>query len=184
MTKADLMKAIVITAEYYGRTLSPMTIEAMAGDLEDVPIDTAILAYVTWRRSGKNRQMPMPAQIIAMIKGEPVSAHAIGVELASRAMNAVRLYGWNNEGTARHYIGEDGWAAIIRFGDWGYICQHLGTDVLPLTVFCAQARGIVESHVEFFDKGISLKSAPMIGDRREPDRGLVSVGKILEMIPE
>lgn len=180
MTQADLKKTIVITAEYYGRQLQPITIQAMADDLKGIDPQIAILAYHRWRKNPKNRSMPMPSQILAMIKGEPPSQEAMGRELASRIVGAISDFGWPNAGKAREYIGEDGWRLIERFGGWQYLCENLGVN-LSVQTFYAQARDLAASHAEFADKGICpLGSLPKFSDRRS---SLEPFGDIMKHLP-
>jgi hypothetical protein len=167
MTRAELMKTIVVTAQYYGRELLPITIEGMADDLRALPTDQALGAYLAWRRNPKRRHMPMPAEIIASLQGEPADALAIGREISSRIRFAVDKVGKYRAAEARKVIGEDGWRVIERFGGWDYVTTHLGTPTLNSQTFYAQVRDLLASHVEFFEKGISIEEAPKIGDRRE-----------------
>lgn len=174
MTRADLMKTIIVTAQYYGRDLQPSTVAAMADDLIEISPQNAIEAYVAWRKDSRHRAMPTPSDIIATVRGSPASPEAIGREVASRVVHAVSAFGWCNGKEAMAYVGDAGWRAVQRMGGWKYLCENLGTELSVLT-FQAQCRDLVASHVEFASKGISIDSPPEIESRRG---GLTRIGEL------
>jgi hypothetical protein len=91
-----------------------------------------------------NEFFPRPiSKLIAIIK-TPVSLEDDSQEIASKIINAVSKYGWNNYEDAKTYIGERGFDVVKRFGGWQYVCQELGQNI-QLTTFNAQIRELLKS---------------------------------------
>lgn len=187
MTNA-LKETIILTASYYGRTLSPQVLAMYVEDLEDFPPADVIAAYKAWRRNPKNTQFPLPAQIRGIIQPE-VDPDSAAREIASRIVGAISKCGWSNPTGAREYMGEVGWEIVRRFGGWTYVCENHGVSLQP-AAFMAQARDLARAQLQFpeaamakaigvvsFDKlAIDGKVDPALADRKEHAQYLAKLG--------
>lgn len=142
MTNA-LKETIILTASYYGRTLSPQVLAMYVEDLEDLPPADVIATYKAWRRNPKNTQFPLPAQIRGIIQPE-VDPDSAAREIASRIVGAISKCGWSQPKAAQEYMGDIGWEIVRRNGGWEHVCQHHGVSIDPGT-FHAQSRDIAKS---------------------------------------
>lgn len=148
-----LKETIILTASYYGRTLSEPVLNMYADDLQDLPVDLVIEAYRRYRRNPKNTQFPLPAQIRGIVAPE-VDPDSAAREIAARITAAIPKFGWCNSNEARAYIGEVGWAVVERQGGWMYLCQHHGLELDP-TAFQAQARELAKSQIVHSPAGMA-----------------------------
>lgn len=136
---------------YYQRPLSDVVIRMYADDLKDLSFDQIMRAYESYRRDGKNRTMPIPAQIRAMVEHK-ADAHDVGVLTAAKVMQAVSKFGHTNSEAAMEFIGPLGVAAIRTFGGWLSVCENLGSTI-DVTTFQAQIREIVKSESKMVEIG-------------------------------
>ncbi len=143
----SLKELIVLTASYYGKTLSAPLLEMYVDDLSDLPTDQVALAYRAYRRNPKNTQFPLPAQIRGVVAPE-LDPDSIAREVAARITAAIPKYGYANSIDARAYIGEIGWSIVERQGGWPYICERHGVSIDP-TAFQAQTRELAKSDLKF-----------------------------------
>lgn len=65
--RAQLLEYMVALSAYYQRPLSDVTLKMYADDLSDLPLNAVLKAYDGYRRDPKNRTMPLPAQIRAIL---------------------------------------------------------------------------------------------------------------------
>lgn len=170
-------EALAAMAQMYGRDLTRGALTLMLDTIEGLPSALILAALNSWVQESKLNRMPVPAEIIAKVRGEPASREALGREIASRIVGAVSKFGWPNGKEAREFIGEDGWVLVERSGGWSELCQGLGV-TLDVQTFQAQARDLLTSHVEFKDKGVSLDRLPRISDR-----GSNSLSPIGQLVP-
>ena len=159
--KTQVAISIALTAEYYGKTISKAVISMMVSDLSDLDASRVLESYQNYRRDGKNRFFPLPAQIRELVNFE-ISPEDKGREVASRVQSAVTKFGYSNPEDAKEYIGEVGWHCVNRFGGWGYVCENLGTNLQVLT-FQAQVRDLAQVTIKSklagkFDQPIGLPS--------------------------
>lgn len=155
----NLREVIILTATYYGKTLSEPVLEMYVEDLDDLPNHAVIAAYRTYRRDPKHKFFPLPAQIREIIEPE-VSHDAIANESVARIVESITRFGYMRGTEARVYIGDIGWAVVRRFGGWDQVCRHHGEELSPGQFF-AQARSIAMSHLELAKHG-RLGEAPML----------------------
>lgn len=154
---ADIMQAIVVTAEYYGRQLSEPVLRMYTADLSDLPPHKVLAGYAQYRRNPANRTFPLPAQIRELVNPEEfVAVEAQAREIAARVVGAVPKFGWNNVRGARSYIGEIGWGIVERQGGWQHICENLGTR-MNATTFQAQVRDQADSSIRYGTTAIEQK---------------------------
>ena len=159
MTQA-IKETIILTASYYNRTLSKPLLNMYLEDLEDLPPAAILEAYRAWRRNAKNTQFPLPAQIRNMIQPE-VDDDSLAKDAASRILEAVVKFGWNNPTEAKAYVGDLAWAVVVRFGGWDYVSRNMGTANLNIGTFQAQARDIAKTQIVFAKAG-RLNEAPSL----------------------
>lgn len=139
----QILEAIVLTAAYYGRDISPDVLRMYADDLSDLRPESVIEAYTVYRRNPKNRTMPLPAQIREIIEPQ-VDDDTLAREAASRIVAAVPKFGYMQGQAAKSYVGELGWRVVDRYGGWQTVCRNLG-DTLDVGTFQAQAREIARA---------------------------------------
>jgi hypothetical protein len=136
---------LVKLAAYYEKTLSSEQIQMYSEQLEEHLTDEACsIACKKYIDNSANEFFPRPiSKLIAIIK-TPVSLDDDAQEIASKIINAVSKFGWNNYEDAKNYIGERGFDVVKRFGGWQYVCQELGQNI-QLTTFNAQIRELLKS---------------------------------------
>ncbi len=162
-----LKEVIVLTAAYYGRDLSDHVLKMYCEDLADLNQDQVILAYNQWRKSPRNRQMPLPAEIRGLIRPE-ISADDEAKEAAARIFAAVPKFGWCNQQQAREYIGELGWRVVDMQGGWVYLCETLKPSMVPtLQAQCRElAKTVQIKNINGLDNiapGLPGKFGEMVG---------------------
>lgn len=148
MTEAEfkeLKKGIALTASYYGKDLKPEVIQMMAEDLKDLPFVKISEAYRGYRTDPKNRAMPLPAQIRALVAPAPTS-DAQAREIVERIKEAISKFGYADGAGARKYIGELGWKIVQGLGGWTKLCE---SDFLYNSSLIAQARNRAEDLINF-----------------------------------
>jgi hypothetical protein len=138
INKKTIQETIILTASYYRQVMDPAVLDMYAEDLIDLPLSEVIEAYRTYRRDPKNRTMPLPAHIRAIV--QPIrTIESTARDGASRIQQAIVRYGYSNESEARKFLGEKTWSVVRSFGGWNYICSNHGITIDP-GVFYAQAR--------------------------------------------
>lgn len=158
----NLKKLIVTVAEYYGRDLKPHVVTMMAEDFNEFSYNEIEIAYRKYRSQDKQMRFPMPATIIDLIRPS-VEPRVLAMESASRVIEAVGKYGWNNVADARVYIGTLGWRAVQRLGGWDFLCGQLGV-TLQITTIQAQIRDLCEGTIKMGDAGMH-DQAPVLPEK-------------------
>lgn len=141
-----LKEIIILTASYYGKTLSAPILEMYVDDLKEFPEEKIIAAYAAYRKNPKNKTFPLPAQIIEILSPE-VSPNTQAHEIASRIRESIGRFGYSNPPEAEQYIGPIGWKIVKRMGGWSYLCQEVGLSIQP-DAFFAQCREMAKSQQE------------------------------------
>lgn len=139
----ELKKYLSNLSAYYQRQLPDMVLQMYAADLNDLRFDDVMKAMSDYRMGEKNRTMPIPAQIRAMLERHS-DPHDVGVLVAAKVTQAVSKFGWTNPQEAMNFIGPLGQQAVRVFGGWDYICKNLGVTI-DITTFQAQVREITKS---------------------------------------
>ncbi len=179
MNKFKTVKeAIILTANYYNRTLSEVVLAMYCEDLAETPSEKVVAAYHAWRKNPANTYFPLPSQILGMINPQ-IDENHVAREIAARINGAAVKFGYTNPEKAREFIGEIGWAIIDRRGGWNYLCSNLGTTIDP-TTFEAQIREQAKATVKYGDDGMSQAIAIAGGSQRER---MQSIGEIMKAFP-
>ncbi|CAB4152809.1 hypothetical protein UFOVP610_29 [uncultured Caudovirales phage] len=142
----SIKEIIILTANYYSKTLNSQVLEMYVEDLADYETSKVIEAYKKYRKDPKNKFFPLPAQIIEIIN-PTVSKEARSQDVAARIRESVSRFGHSNAKEAQMYIGSEGWNIVRRFGGWSYICQELGSSI-SVDTFYAQCRELAKSDIE------------------------------------
>lgn len=177
-----LAEVIVLTANYYNKTLSHQLLSMYLEDLKGHDEAKLIDAYGKYRRDPRNKTFPLPAQILEILN-PTVSDEAMAAEVAGRILYAVKEIGYTKSVRAREYIGEIGWQVVKDFGGWTYICENLGTNIQP-SAFMAQARGAAKAKLEIaksggFDPSLTIGHAPSPQLEHDPSQ---KTSQILETV--
>ena len=151
---ASLKEVIILTASYYNVTMKPEILLMYVEDLSDLAEQDVINAYQIYRKNPRNKTAPLPSAIREIVRPE-IDDETYAISTASLVLEAVSRFGWSDPTKARAHIGEIGWAAVNRFGDWLYVCENLGVKIQP-TTFQAQIRDIVKSQVKVLKAGGQL----------------------------
>jgi hypothetical protein len=151
----------------------------MLDDLSDLPGLAVMGALTSYRRDPRNRSMPLPAQLRAIINPE-VDPESQAREIAARIQGAVTKFGWCNAPSAREYIGETGWRIVETRGGWSHLCQNLGITIDP-TAFEAQVREQAKASVKYGEAALSTAIGLAPGVRRGE---LQSIGEIMNLLTE
>ena len=145
MNQNEIIKLLIYTGEYYGRTLSDGAISMMANQLSEFGLEAVKSALNKYTLNPKNRSFPMPAQLIAIIKPE-IETRSIEDEasmLANKIWGAISKYGYSNPEQAQNYLGTVGWEAVTLQGGWISICQN--SDPSKQGMWVAQMRDLISS---------------------------------------
>lgn len=152
----------VMVASYYRVTLPDITLEMYAQDTRDIPLETMVSIFETYRRTTKSPVLPMPI-VFREIYEKKMSADVQANLVPQRIFEAISKFGWAEPDKAREYIGELGWRLVEMRGGWLNVCQNLGTNWDEGT-FIAQARDNTKSLIKaaelgYGDKPIDLPSS-------------------------
>lgn len=175
---ADELKVLTGTlamySAYYRVKFEDQVLKMYADDLADLSLTEVVEALKRYRKDPKNRQMPLPAQIRAIVSPE-VDAESAAKEIAARVSGAVVKFGWANAKDAETFIGPIGWDIVRRYGGWMHICQNHGLNI-DQTAFSAQVRELAKASIQFptrkMEQAIGLNPA----NNRE---GLQRLGEIM-----
>lgn len=152
--KQNINRVILAEAAYYNSNISQLTLQVWADEFLEIGPEKLRESYKNLRPGRK--MIPSPADVFAAVSPS-ASTDVLANEAASRIIESVSKFGWNNIDAAREYIGGIGWAAVERFGGWVFLCENLGVST-PISVFYAQARDIAKSQIELAKVG--LNNAP------------------------
>lgn len=143
--RSKIGKVIAYTAEYYCRDLKREVISMMVDDLIDLNLNEILKAYGEYRRDPKNRTMPLPAQIRAMLEPS-LDPEQLARETTSRIIEGVSKFGYTWPQEAKEFIGEIGWSVVNAYGGWQNFCAGLGI-LFSIDSFNAQARELIKSRI-------------------------------------
>lgn len=143
--KNSVAIAIALTGEYYGRPQKKEVIAMMVSDLEDLSTALVLKAYDDYRKDPKNRTMPLPAQIRAIIKPS-VEPDQASREILAKILEAQDRFGYTWPQQAKEFIGEIGWSLIRAYGGWENFCQGLGVH-FSVDSFNAQGRELLKTRI-------------------------------------
>lgn len=130
--ESKIIKSLIITTNlYYGKKLDDTVVLMQVQDLQDLPVDDIVEAFTKYRIDPANRFAPLPANIRALIAPE-VSDEQVGVEAASRIIEAMARVGWVDPQGARAFMGEIAWEVVVREGGWTALCERTKNDDLPI----------------------------------------------------
>jgi hypothetical protein len=160
-----LKEIIIMTANYYNRTLSPQVLEMYVEDLSGHDDLAIINAYKAYRRDPKNKTFPLPAQILEIVSPQ-LSKETQAQEIASRIVHAIPKFGYNGFAQMAEYVGPIGVEVVRSFGGWAYICENHGAALDPGQFF-AQARDKVKAKLEIQASGVS--EAQLLGNTPRPE---------------
>lgn len=155
----NLKKYIIQIMAYYRQQINHEVVSMYSADLSDLVYENVIDAYQKYRKDPKNKFAPLPAQIREIIMGpSETSDLAIARDVASRITKAIPDFGWPNPDKAYAYVGEIGWAVVLRIGGWRYLCENFGTSLDP-NLTQAQMRDIALALIEQNNRG-QLETPP------------------------
>ena len=149
----ELKKGIAITASYFGRDLLPEAIQLMAEDLSDLPFEKISQAFLRYRRDPKNRAMPLPAQIRAIVDPKP-DPESEGREIIERVVIAITKFGYTQFQAAMEFIGPVGKRIADAHGGWTALCE---SNFIHNPAMIAQARTRATDLIKYGD---SFRSEP------------------------
>lgn len=175
---STLREVIVMTANYYGKTLSAPLLNMYIEDLEGLDPDAVIAAYKHYRRNPKNTHFPLPAQIRAMVQPE-VDPESLARAIAERIIGAIPKFGYMQSAEARAYIGEVGWGIVQRQGGWSYLCGVDAPKLNPQTLQ-AQIRDAAKSALQYSRE--AMERALELPGKDDKPRELTSAGDVLSKL--
>ena len=125
MTQQETIKLFALIAAAYPRdkafiSASAPMVELWTRLLADIPLSEAEAAIASHVNTS-----PFPPSI-AEIREWAAGGHGdvSAAEAWGKLMQAVRKYGWCNQGEAKAYLGPEIWAAMLRtFPDWLALCM-------------------------------------------------------------
>lgn len=182
----ELKKGIVLTAAYYGRDLKPEVVAMMADDLKDLEFKKVSEAYRTYRLDEKNRTMPMPAQIRAIVKPS-ISPESEARAIVDRIKFAISKFGYMQSEAAKEFIGSIGWNAVRAQGGWFNVCS---SDFVTNTAMIAQIRQstldqVQHGETKFGSNLIQLeprKSPELIESQKNSEEKKRQASELIEMM--
>lgn len=149
--KQRLKEIIILTANYYQRTMNSQILEMFLEDLEGYDEESVVEAYRAYRKDPRNKTFPLPAQIIEIMNPR-VSTDSQAQEIAGRITESISRFGYVGGVKAREYIGEIGWSVVQRFGGWAEVCRDHGVSIQPGQFF-AQTRDMIKAKIEIDKAG-------------------------------
>lgn len=164
---------------YYRTKLDDQVLLMYAEDMADQDFNRVNEALQAYRRDPRNRVMPLPSMILALLDPQ-VDPEAAARAVAGRIAGAVVKFGWCNEDKARAFIGETGWRIIDTRGGWMHLCQNLGVTIDP-TAFEAQVREQAKGAFKYGDFAIAQALEIRAGTKTGE---LQSVRDIMKLITE
>lgn len=189
-----IKEVIVVTAMYYGRDISPVVLNLMAKDLAHYTADQVERAYQAYRQNGKNRQFPLPAQIIEVLEGQNALSPNM---LATKLIAAVKRHdytwplslkkdaykGGSFEAEFILELGLEAWHVVQLHGGWSNFCDSCWQ--ANETTFKAQLRDLADSVIEKSKMGQlpAPESRPQI-EHQERGGEPTSIGNLLENFKE
>jgi hypothetical protein len=168
-------ECIILTAIYYGRKdLSAPVLAMMADDLVGYPADSVIAAYQAYRKNGKNRVFPLPAQIIEMLEAHTrPNPNAIVTNLIAAVkrhdytwplqLNKSAYQTGSFQGDFIAELGTLAWQVVEMHGGWGRFCESYWNQSKNETSFRAQLRDLIE------DVADNRQSADLLPFTRKPE---------------
>lgn len=185
--RGQIGKIIAFTAEYYGKEMKREVISMMVDDLIDLPLNEVIKAYGDYRRDPKNRTMPLPAQIRAIVAPEP-DTESMSREIVARILEAQDRFGYTWPAEAKQFIGEVGWSVVRAYGGWENFCSGLGQD-FTVDAFSAQARELLKGRITYGEKlGKAATQIPYKNETLEitgsSDSALISLPLNIKTMPK
>lgn len=173
-----LAQNFAMLAAYYQKQIPDVVLKMYARDLNDLDFKEVCGALERYRQDPKNRSMPLPAQIRAIL-GSAVDSDSAAREIAGRIAGAVVKHGFYQGTEAREYIGEIGWTVVTKLGGWGHICTNLGVSIDP-TAFYAQVRDLAKTQIMYEPKAIDR--AIGIGASKKSTGELESASELIKRI--
>lgn len=178
----SIKETIISTAMYYGYQITKEVLAMHLEDLEGLQEDEILKAYRTYRRHPKNRSMPLPAQIRAIIEPD-VSDEIRAIDVATRIEDAIHKFGYMQPEAARDFIGDIGWNVVARRGGWSAVCE----DETPIGIRQKHYQQSASAIIETFRAG-EFGSPPTFDRlherrKREQDQRLLA-GKIKDISEE
>ena len=158
--RQKIQETILNTAQYYGRQLTPAVISMMADDCAGSDPESVIRAYAMYRRNGKNRAFPLPAQILELLDGGNAKQNAVTLVVNLIAAVKRHDYTWplmlnksayqtgTFEGDFRAELGDDAWNVVRMHGGWDKFCASYWNSSGNETAFKAQLRDLLEGAID------------------------------------
>jgi hypothetical protein len=167
---------IILTANYYQRTLNQPVLEMYLEDLEGHDEEKIVQAYKTYRKDPRNKSFPLPAQILDIMNPQ-VSTDAQAQEIAGRITESISKFGYTGGAQAKAFIGEIGWSVVQRFGGWAEICRDHGVNIQPGQFF-AQTRDMIKAKIEINKAGKSDDGSLL----EYKSKGEITQGQVMNLI--
>jgi hypothetical protein len=136
---ARVKEELVVAAELAGRSLSDITLKAMAGHLAELPAVKTIEAIRDAQRKGK---FPTIDEIAKHVNPQ-LSPLDEAREVASLIIASISKFGYARALDAEKYMGDFAWKVVERGGGWAWLCENVTTR--NSSQYIAQLRDIAES---------------------------------------
>lgn len=140
-TKQDLVKALMVMANYYEKNITPDMATMILDDLKDYPIDEVIDALKLCRM--ELNRFPTISDIIK--RTNPKSEASQAQEIVENIFTTISYHGQYNPDAARYALGEHGWKTVMLMGGWIRVCSTPADDTTTLR---AQLKRAAETVVE------------------------------------
>jgi hypothetical protein len=176
-----IKEVIVLTALYYGRNdLNQAVVAMMADDLKSYGAEAVCATYESYRKNGKNRAFPLPAQILELLEGGNSRTNAAAIVINLIAAVKRHDYTWpmqlnhsayqtgTFEGDFRAELGDAAWDVVRMHGGWANFCDSYWKSAGNETGFKAQIRDVLEGIVEKRRSGDLLQFSPRLKLEDQP----------------
>lgn len=159
---------------YYRQQLNKDQVRMYAEDLQDLELSDVGRAIQSLRQDPTQKFLPMPSQVREKIIG---NANEDAQDSASRILEAIARFGYTNISDAQNYIGELGWAVVVREGGWQSICERTKSDDIP--ILKAQWREMAKVFRAKSNRGNFLNPPKLLTDyKKDNDKSLGHIGSI------
>ena len=140
--KQAIFRELVVLAAYYGKTESTERLQLYTEDLMEYNPSDVLKAIKAVRK--KSEFFPSMAKIIEEIQSPNGPTEEMAVMIANEIVECFSMFGQQNSGEARSFLGPDKWGIVERAGGWTNICM---TPYSELGTLRAQIREVAKAYL-------------------------------------
>lgn len=140
--KRKIYEELLFLALATGQAQDENRIKIYVEDLSEFKIESVILAIRAIRKTTKF--FPSLGEIIEKIQSPDGPTDEMAVMISNQIIEAFSMFGQQNSGEARAFLGPDKWGIVERSGGWNNICL---TPYSELGTLRAQIREVAKAYL-------------------------------------